>query len=145
MDKKKIINIIEICFWLLAVVLLIIFLYIKFAPASELKKENVIKENGRIFLQEVINDYEITKKSQYDIEKNIQGVIKKLNKERTNPYDKKQNPYVIDEECLGCITINIDEGVGNVVMTGYDKRKHILTRSVIKPPSYVTYEKPSEK
>lgn len=144
MDKKKIINITEICLWILAVILIIIFINIKFMPKINSQKDKTIRQNGRIFIESVLADYDITKKSQYDIRRNVLGVIDRLNKERVNPYNKKNSPYVIDEECPGCLTINIDEGTRSIIMTGYDKKHNILTRAVINPPSYVSYEKPEK-
>ena len=142
MDKKKIINIIEILFWIVAVILIVIVIKTIVIPKMDLKREEDIKENGRIFLERVLAKYDITKKAQYDIKKSVLDIIDDLNEERVNPYGKKNLPYVLNEECKGCITINIDEGTNSIVATGYDSKNNILTRSVINPPSYVSYEKP---
>ena len=64
-----------------------------------------------------------------------------MNKLVRNPIDKNNPAYSIQKECLGCVTLTPDDKAKNIVLTAKDKENKLVVRTVIQPPSFVTFNK----
>ena len=77
----------------------------------------------------------------YSIRKKIADELNLIAK---NPYDKKAKAYTFDINCKACNSIEYDDNLCMVILTTYNKRGDLIARTVIKPPSFVTYNKMDE-
>ncbi len=64
-----------------------------------------------------------------------------MNKKVKNPIDKKNKAYSVNEDCLGCVVVVPDDKAANIVLSAKDKENKLISRTVIQPPSFVTYNK----
>ena len=64
-----------------------------------------------------------------------------MNKLVKNPINKKNNAYSINEECEGCIVIVPNDKIKNITLSAKDKEGELVVRTIIQPPSFVTYNK----
>ena len=67
--------------------------------------------------------------------------INEMNELVKNPIDKKNPAYSLEKECLGCIVVTPDEKAKNITLSAKDKENKLIVRTVIQPPSYVTFNK----
>ncbi len=72
-------------------------------------------------------------------------LTEEMNKLCKNPIDKKNPAFSVDKECLGCVVLKADNKVKNVILTAKDKEGKLVVRTVIQPPSFVTFNKDLEK
>ena len=126
------------------VVIVLIFLSFYFIPKIMISKEQ--KEYGRIqtnsamMTSKILAEFSDNTKKQKpsDIAKNLSEEMNKLVK---NPINKKNPAYSVGEECEGCIVLTVNDKEKNIVLTAKDKNDELITRTVIQPPSYVTFNK----
>ncbi len=64
-----------------------------------------------------------------------------MNKLCKNPIDKKNPAYSFKTECLGCVVLTPDDKLKSIILTAKDKEGNLIARTVIQPPSFVTYLK----
>ena len=74
-----------------------------------------------------------------------QKVADELNLTGKNPYNKKAPAFTFDNACKGCNAVEYDDKLTMIILTTYNKRGDLMSRTVIKPPSFVTYAKGDEK
>ena len=65
----------------------------------------------------------------------------KYNETCKNPFTRSESAFTIDKKCTGCVSVSYDGDTESVTVTGYGKNLDILCRTIVKPPSYVTYER----
>ena len=103
------------------------------------KTLNLIKENNSVFISKIIEESSKNKDSQpSDIAKKIAD---ELNSTQENPYDNSKVFYVLNNECSACTKVESDNELKMVIITTFDKNGLLVARTVIKPPSFVTYYK----
>ena len=71
--------------------------------------------------------------------------LEELNTLDKNPFDKKLPAYVFEKPQTGSILVESDDKIQTITLTGFGRENVILVRTVIKPPSFVTYQKYEDK
>ncbi len=106
---------------------------------NEEKTFELIKENNSVFISKIIEESSKNKDSlPSDIAKRI---VDELNSTQKNPYDNSKEFYVLNSECSACTKVESDDALKMVIITTFDKNGLLSARTVIKPPSFVTYYK----
>jgi len=121
---------------LFVVVMVILACMPKFLKEYELKSNAIIKNNCKIATNKIIEIKNID-----DLEKRSIEIVDKLNESNTNPITKKELAFSVNKKCIGCVNIEFDKNTKSINATGYDKDLKILCRTIVKPPSFVTYER----
>lgn len=70
-----------------------------------------------------------------------QKVCDELNSITQNPYDKNKPAFTFERECKACISVEYDDNLSMVIVTTFDPKGDLSARTVIKPPSFVTFTK----
>lgn len=139
--KKPKITSVEI-FVILIVLLGLAFYFIpKGLISIEKRQYGIIQTNAAIMTSKILSEFSDNEKKNKDINKVARILVDELNETIKNPMKKKNPAFTINEECLGCIVLKADKKVGNITLVSYDKEGNIITRTVIQPPSFVTYNK----
>lgn len=112
----------------------------KASLSLEEKQYGRMQTNTAMITSKILAEFSSTsnKKTPSEISKELTEEMNKLVK---NPINKKNPAYSIDTECTGCVVIHPDDKIKNIVLTGNDKEGNLVVRTVIQPPSYVTYNK----
>ena len=127
------------------IILIIVFfaIGIYYSPHFMLKQEVMkaakIKADNAIFTARILEEF-----SQYKNLKSTQiaqKVFEELNLTTKNPYNKKAPSYTFEQKCNGCNSVNCDDNTQMILLTTYNKKGELIARTVIKPPSFVTYSK----
>lgn len=138
----KKITVIELTTALLALFALGIY----FLPNMINKKEDMIlakiKSDNAIFTSKVLELF--AKNPNQKPSQIAQTVLDELNTISKNPYDKNLKAYTFEKDCKGCSSVEYDDKLIMVIVTTYDKKGDLIARTVIKPPSFVTYLKSDE-
>ena len=120
---------------------------IYFAPKFLNKKENTImskvKANDAVFTSKMLEEFAIKPMPKPSLA--CQRVVDLLNKTEKNPYNKTQSAFSFDLNCNECMAVEYDDNFSIVILTTYDKEHSLVSRTVINPPSYVTYYKEDGK
>ena len=98
-----------------------------------------IKTDNEIFISRALDEF--AKKNPQKPSEIAQLVADELNLTAVNPYNKKEKAYTFEANCKGCNNIEYDDNVKMIILTTYNKKGNLVARTVIKPPSYVTYYK----
>ncbi len=117
-----------------------LYLYPKFFVQKIIRQNALVKTNNAICVQEVLAQFSTKKPGDVDFKNAVDETIKKLNSLNKNPINKKEPAFVYDKECAGCVSLKVNEPTRSITTTGYDKDLKVLTRSVMNPRSFVTYE-----
>jgi len=141
--KIKKITAIEI----LTVVIVLVAGGIYFAPKFTVKKEAMmaakIKTDNEIFTSKALQEFSQNKNAKpSDV---AQKVCNDLNKMSKNPYDNTSRAYTFDLNCKGCNSVEYNDELTMIILTTYDKKGELIARTVIKPPSFVTYNKADDE
>lgn len=127
----------------ITIVIVLVALIIYFAPKfmldKEMQKVAKVKANNAIFTARVIEEY--SKNTKIKASELAQKIVEEMNKITINPYNKKNKAYTYENECKSCNSVNFDDTTQTIVLTSYNKKGELIARSVIKPPSFVTYSK----
>ena len=102
-----------------------------------------IKADNAVFASKVLEEFAQDKNAKPSVV--TQKIADELNLIAKNPYDRKAKAYTFDINCKGCNSIEYDDNLSMVILTTYNKRGELIARTVIKPPSFVTYNKMDEK
>ena len=101
------------------------------------KRNAQMQTNASIFTSKALGEFSSNSKIKAsDVAKKI---CKELNAVNKNPYDKKNPAYSIKDKCLGCVVITPDDFLNSVAVEAYSNDNILLVRTVIQPPSFVTY------
>ena len=141
--KLNKITVIEIVVVLLILIAFIIYISPKFLNKKEEMTLSKIKAQSAVFTSCVLEEFS----KNFSIKSSVvaQNVVDKLNKTEKNPYDKKQEAFTFAPDCKSCNSVEFDDKLKMVILTTYDKEGELVARTVIKPPSYVTYFKEDSK
>jgi len=138
MFKNKI-TLIEIC--TVVIVLLAVGIYYspRFINKQEVMMAAKIKADNDMFTSKALEEFAINKNAKPS--EIAQKVSDELNITGKNPYNKKLKAYTFDLNCKGCNSVEYDDNLSMIILTTYDKKGELIARTVIKPPSFVTYFK----
>lgn len=108
--------------------------------STEKKQYGRLQTNVAMMTSKILAEFSDNKnkKQASEIANNLAGEMNKLVK---NPIDRKNAAYSINDECLGCVVLIPDDKIKTIVLTAKDKTGELIARTVIKPPSYVTFNK----
>lgn len=116
---------------------------IYFAPKlfldKEMQKIAKVKSNNAIFTARIIEEFSINKK--FNSSEAAKKIADELNKTTKNPYDKNKQAYTFEKKCTNCNNIEVDDNSQTIILTSYNNKGELIARTVIKPPSFVTYTK----
>ncbi len=138
--ETKRITKIEIFVILILIFAFSLYLYPKFFVQKIVRQNALVKTNNAICVQEILAQFSTKKPNDVNLKNAVDETIKKLNSLNKNPINKKDPAFVYAQKCAGCVSLQINEPTRSITSTGYDKDLNVLTRSVMKPPSFVTYE-----
>ena len=139
----KKISVVEIVVLIFALCAFSIYLIPKLMSHSENSKESKIKASSAIFTSKVIEEFarnENVKPSEI-----AKKTVEELNQTEKNPYNKSSDLYIINNNCKGCLKVEYDDNLIMIIVTGLDNNEELISRTVIKPPSFVTYYKEDNK
>lgn len=127
--------------------LLFFILLAVFAPKildekTELKNK-IVCENAQIFTKKALDNFNSNKNEKAStVAKNV---MEQLNEVAKNPYNKKLSAFTNEKAQKGQIEISTDDTTQTITLTALDVQGKILIRTLIKPPSFVTYTKSEEE
>ena len=124
-----------------AIVLIAVGIYYSpyFMHKQEVLMAAKINADNAMFTSKVLEEFAADK----DIKPSevAQKVADELNVTAKNPYNRTAPAFTFDAACKGCNAVEYDDKLTMVIVTTYNKRGDLMARTVIKPPSYVTYSK----
>jgi len=140
--KGKIMNK-KIIFSLVALFVVLIALASVFVPKI-LEKKNVealekTKATNEAFTNKILEQFSLNPNIKASTAS--QNVCDELNERTQNPYDKNKPACTFERECKACMSVEFDDNLSMVIVTTYDPKGELAARTVIKPPSFVTYNK----
>lgn len=129
--------------FILALIVICITLYISpnILVSAENRKNAQIQTNAGILTSKILNEFSDNTKKEKKASKVAQKLADELNQVNKNPCSKKEKAYSINEKCTGCVTIIPDDKLNSITVEGYTTDNILLVRTVIQPPSFVTYTK----
>lgn len=107
------------------------------------KKEAKVVANAAVFTSKTLSNFALNKKEKASIV--AKKTADELNTLSKNPFNKKLPAYVFEKPQAGSVAVSSDDELQTVTVTGFGKEKQIVVRTVIKPPSFVTYQKYEDK
>lgn len=112
----------------------------KLTLSYEQKCYGRIQTNAAMITSKILGEVSdnTNKKSLKEVAKSVSEEMNKLVK---NPINKNNSAYSIEEQCEGCIVIETNEKAKNITLTAKDKEGKLIVRTVIQPPSFVTFNK----
>ena len=124
----------------------IIAVGIYFLPYYKNKREaqliSKIKKSNSIFTTKILEEF--NKDKNIKASNAARKVAAELNAVSKNLFNKDEQAYLFDTTCTLCNSVDYNDDLSMVVLTVYDKNGELLSRTVIKPPSFVTYVKGDE-
>lgn len=137
--KIKKITAIEIIVILIALIALGIYYTPNFLTKKDMQKIAKIKADNAMFTSKVLETFAVDKKALPSVV--AKKVADELNQKSINPYNKKLPAYVFEAQCKGCNCVEFDDKLEMVILSAYNNKGEMVARTVIKPPSFVTYTK----
>lgn len=125
--------------FILVLIILCIGLYVSpnFLLKLENKKYAQIQTNAGIFTSKALSEFSSNPKMKASvISKKLTEELNAVNK---NPISKKGPAYSVNEKCEGCVIITPDDKLNSISVEAYSNEDALLVRTVIQPPSFVTY------
>lgn len=112
----------------------------KITLSLEQKHYGRLQTNAAMMTSKILAEFSDNTKKELP-SKISENLSNEMNKLVQNPIEKKNPAYSINEECLGCVVLTSDDKVKSIILTAKDKEGKLITRTVIQPPSYVTFNK----
>lgn len=127
------------------ILLICIGLYLTpyFKKSADERKIAKINANAAIFTSKSLAEFSRGKDQKASIV--AKKTMDELNTVSKNPYDRKLPAYVSGNVFCGSVSIESDDKLQTITVTGYGRDNVIIVRTVIKPPSFVTYKKYEDK
>lgn len=141
-SKIKKITAIELSVLALALIAAGVYFSPGFIHKQEVMKAAKIKSANAVFTSKILEEFAQNKNAKPSVV--AQKVLEELNQTSKNPYNKKAPAYTFDVSCKGCNSVEYDDSLSMVILTTYNKKGELMARTVIKPPSFVTYNKNDE-
>jgi len=139
----KKLSVVEIAVVIFAIVTLIIYLVPHFSLNNEGKISSQIKADNAVFTSKIIEEFSANKNLLPSIAS--KKVTEELNKIQKNPFNKGENLYILSKDELGYSNVEYDDNLKMIIVTTIDNNNSIIARTVINPPSFVTYYKDDNK
>ena len=136
---KKTIVITEITFVTVALIAVGAYFIPQMINKQEVMAAAKIKADNKIFVTRSLEEFEANKKIKSS--EVAKKVSEELNIVTVNPYNKKADAYTFEKTCKACNSVEFDDALEMIILTTYDKKGELTARTVIKPPSFVTYNK----
>lgn len=114
-----------------------------FLKNQETKKSEKVKDVSRVFTSKALEEFSQNPSAKPSMV--AQKISDELNQTYKNPYDKKSPAYTFDKNCKACNSLEYDDNLVMIIITTYDKEGELAARTVIKPPSSVTYFRDDEE
>ncbi len=141
--KIKKITAIEIVVLIIVFVAIGIYYSPNIITKKEMQKIAKIKADNAIFTSKALEEFSANKKAKpSEVAKKI---AQELNTTSKNPFDEKSPAYTFETICTGCNNIEFDDKLQMIILSAYNKKGELMARTVIKPPSFVTYAKEFNK
>lgn len=127
------------------ILLICIGLYLTpyFKKSADERKIAKINANAAIFTSKSLAEFSRGKDQKASVV--AKKTMDELNTVSKNPYDRKLPAYVSGNVFCGSVSIESDDKLQTITVTGYGRDNVIIVRTVIKPPSFVTYKKYEDK
>lgn len=135
---------VEIFIVIIVLICISFYLYPKLTLSLEQKQYGRIQTNAAMMTSKILAEFSDNKNKKTPTEVSIM-LSDEMNKLVKNPIDKKNPAYSVNEECKGCVVLTPDDKVKSVILTAKDKDDKLITRTVIQPPSYVTFNEDLKK
>lgn len=130
-------------FEIFVLILLVICIWLYISPNFLLKAENrkysQIQTNASIFTSKALAEFSANPKIKASVVS--KKIVEELNAVNKNPIAKKAPAYCVLDKCEheGSVKINPDDKINSITVEAYTKDDILLVRTVIQPPSFVTY------
>ena len=137
--NKKTVALAEIILGVSAVAALGVYYIPQLVEKQEVMAAAKIQNGNQVFITKSLEEFSANKKIKSS--EVAKKVSEELNSTTVNPYNKKADAYTFETECKGCNSVEFDDTLEMIILTTYDKKGELIARTVIKPPSFVTYNK----
>ena len=129
----------------IVILLLCIGLYLTpyFTSSADKRRSAKVSANAAVFTSKALANFNEEKDKKASIV--AKETLEELNTLDKNPFDKKLPAYVFEKPQTGSILVESDDKIQTITLTGFGRENVILVRTVIKPPSFVTYQKYEDK
>ncbi len=114
-----------------------------FRKKQEAKRIEKVSQVNSVFVTKILEEFNLN--PMIKPSRAAQKIVDELNSKTKNPYDSKNQTYTFEADCKGCSSVQFDDNLNLIIITTYDKKGVLDARSVIKPPSVVTYTKEEAK
>lgn len=125
----------------ISIILVCIIAFICCIPIFNQKQEDTISEqiksNDKIFIQKALDEFAQNKNIKASTV--ADKIVKELNSISKNPYNKKIETYTFEKDAKECTSVEYDDNLAMIMISTYDKKGNLSARTVIKPPSFVSY------
>ena len=135
----KKLTIVEIIVLIFALSVFSIYIIPKLMTSGENSKISKLKASSAIFTSKIIEEFAKDKNATPSVL--AQKVVEELNQTEKNPFNKSADLFVYNNDCKGCLKVEFDDNLKMVIITGLDNNSKLISRTVINPPSFVTYSK----
>lgn len=133
------ITVFEVIIALLLIGGIIFYFSPNFLLKADMRKASKTQTNAAIFVSKALSEFSTNKKIKASVVS--AKLVEELNAVNKNAFTKKNPAYSLDEICSGCVIIEADDKINSITVSAYDKEGALLTRTLIQPPSFVTYTK----
>ena len=137
--NKKTVALAEIILGVSAVAALGVYYIPQLVEKQEVMAAAKIQNGNQVFITKSLEEFSANKKIKSS--EVAKKVSEELNSTTVNPYNKKADAYTFETECKGCNSVEFDDTLEMIILTTYNKKGELIARTVIKPPSFVTYNK----
>lgn len=103
------------------------------------KKAKIITENCGAYSNALLAKYNSNKK--INIKNTAERLVEEFNQKYKNPINKKDDSFTLGGKVKGACNITYDKTVKALDVTGLDSDNNIVIRIVVKPPSFVRYDR----
>jgi len=141
--KIKKITAIEIFVAVIILVAVGIYYSPHFMQEKEIRMAAKIKTDNSIFISKVLQEFAQNKNAKTS--EVAKKVAQELNSVSVNYFDKKEEAYTFESQCRGCNSIEYNDEQSMIIVSTFNKKGEMLARTVIKPPSFVTYVKSADE
>ena len=122
--------IIGICFWVIP----------QISISIEQKQYGRLQTNNAMMTSKILFEFSQVNKKTTPTEI-VSSLSKEMNELVKNPINKNNPAYSVMKECEGCVVIVPDDKVQSIVLTAKDKSGELVSRTIIQPPSHITFNK----
>lgn len=129
----------EIFILILLVICIGLYISPNFLIKAENRKNALVQTNASIFTSKALSEFSTNSKVKASVVS--KKLTEELNAVNKNPFSKKAPAYCIIDKCEheGSVKISPDDKINSITVEAYTNDNILLVRTVIQPPSFVTY------